>query len=366
MIRKFILIVLLHGITLAAYSASVSNIYIEAQGNNGYEAKAKAEHLGRKRALMMLARNLSLMDNPDEMSFDDLASVFTISSVIGEKITSVSYSATVTLNYSRADLNKLFLKYFPNSSRKLFAEYLVIPVFKQGSKIQLWLKDNEWLKSWGEYRSELTNARLLLASNFAALRRGVTSSNIFDLRYSDLLELVPETLFKGALIVVLEHYTYDSGYGYMAVDYITLENDNTQEPELYSENITIASQQEIPEATSNIIENILYNYGSEYVDSAIDSKQQAVSTPTKAKEKPAFIMRAEFYNSGEQEELTAKLNSIKFIKKVEIKHDFGAKFSVALYTELSEEELAKELYKNQLSYVKRGDSYLLINVINGV
>lgn len=352
---------------LTAFSvnaANISNIYITASGNNKFEAKAKAEYLGRERVLAMLASKFGVYEESKDYDYDTLAKVFKIYDVIGVKSSSSTYAATVSFEYEQSDLNKLFLKYYPKESAKKFAEYLVVPVFKQGSKIRVWLKDNDWLRLWGKHQEELQQAKLLYGASFAELRKAVTSDNLFDYKYADFLKLLPNTLFKGVLIVVLEHYTSDDGNGYIVVDYLTL--DDSDENEVYSENISIATPEDVNESMQDVIENILYSYGSAYVSNVAKGSNHATKSAEIKTIMPNFIMRAEFYNAEEQEELTRKLNTIQALKKVEIAHDFGAKYSIALYTQLTEEELAKSLYKSGLSYVKRGDSYLLINVLNGV
>lgn len=360
---KIIGIILLCITALSVNAANISNIYITASGNNKFEAKAKAEYSGRERVLAMLARKFGVYEEVKKYDLETLAGVFKIYDVIGEKSTSSTYSATVSFEYSERELNKLFLKYYPQASAKKFSEYLVIPVFKQGSKMRIWLKDNEWLRMWGKHQEVLEQAKLLYGASFPALRKNITSDNLFDYKYDDYLALLPNNLFKGVLIVVLEHFTTDEGNGYVVVDYVTLD-DNT-DSEVYSENISIATPEDVSESMQDVIENILYSYGRAYVSNAGNILENK-SSQVKKKVLPNFIMRAEFYNAEEQEELTRKLNTVKALKKVEIMHDFGAKYTIALYTKLTEEELAKALYNSGLSYVKRGDSYLLINIANGV
>lgn len=359
----FIFVLLANIFGLNAHASEMYNIYVSATGNNQFEAKVKADAAGMKRCALMLLRKFGIQsDKHVDFAYDDLARVFEQTKVLNEQINEKSYSATVDYSYDKHELGQFMFHYFPQESEEKFARYLVFPVFKQGNKVVLWQdKNQQWLALWDKHSSDLANSKLIVGSRKEELKRNINANNIFTITYSDLLKLLPESLFEKALIVTLEYFTYDNGQGYIQIDYTTLSHDGKS---VITETLPIASQSEISAKMEYILDKVRKDYGSDII---IATQQPDSAEKTGIiDDRPAYVMQARIYNPEELNELRHKLHNIANITKVNIVHDYDTKYRVDIYTSLASEELAKEFFKNNLSYIRNGDSYLLISIKHGV
>ena len=83
----------------------ISEMFIEASGNNKYEAKIKAHELGMQRALVLVGDKLSLPANSiSNAPYKELSTAFTVVEVTNEVSLVAKYSATVTYSYKIGEL----------------------------------------------------------------------------------------------------------------------------------------------------------------------------------------------------------------------------------------------------------------------
>ncbi len=95
-----------------AQTHEISEIFIEATGNNKHEAKIKAHEQGMLRSLLLLTNKLNLStDNINQIPYYKLKSVFKPILVQNEMNLVEKYSATVTYSYDKGKLYQLILEY---------------------------------------------------------------------------------------------------------------------------------------------------------------------------------------------------------------------------------------------------------------
>ena len=168
----------------------ISEIYIEASGNNMHEAKIKAHEQGMQRALYLLANKFKIpTDGLRKIPYNKIRSAFTPKLVINEISLLEKYSATVTYAYEKGKLFNLLLEYGDAKINDLFYEVLVLPVFKQRRTLNIWDEDKRWNNFWNDSRQILDTHKIYYPEKTLFLSEKVTERNLFDLKYEDFVNI---------------------------------------------------------------------------------------------------------------------------------------------------------------------------------
>ena len=194
-----------NNITSNSRIEEISDLFIEATGNNKYEAKIKAHEIGMFRALSLVIDRMGIENHGiGKISYYELSTVFTPINITNEFSSKEQYSATVTYQYQSGQIYKLLLNHGSTTVDNMFYEYLVIPVFKQNNKYTIWKKKRKWQKLWDEARELLEDRKIFYPENSLILSQKITSDNIMKLDYNEFIDIFPEHLFKKVMIVSSE------------------------------------------------------------------------------------------------------------------------------------------------------------------
>lgn len=214
-----------HGLVIiAAFVASLSGAFaagddvfvvprvtVQAQADNATAAKSIAQRQGRRKAIELLLRRLTMEDDwpylprvggdavsPDgpgaasrtviplsDQTLEDLESGF---EVYNEKSSATTYRAFITYRFKPASVRRLLREAGIPYSEAQTRTALVLPVLQTENGLYLWEQNNPWMAAWKvrPYNNELTpmtaplgdledsaviSARQALALNSSALSR---------------------------------------------------------------------------------------------------------------------------------------------------------------------------------------------------
>lgn len=370
--KIFILILVLVCSNFAALAQNrfeLSDIYIDAQGNNKYEARIKAHEKGMYRALLILADKIGINHTDiEKISYSRMKEVFTISSIINEVEATESYSATVSYKYDLAALNKVLLAYGNHIVDEKFYEYLILPIFKQRKILNIWDENQSWNKLWAAERSVLEQNRLFYPKASRALSKILNEQNIFSYSYDDYLEAFQNVLFKKVMLLVCEYFTdINNGEAVMVVNSIIIGPD--QDKKLLSNEYPIENQDEIPLIMEDVIAQIVRNNGKirdgiDYVEKALEMENNTTLSGQDVNVR-TIMLNVEVFDEDELESIRSKLQNVKEIESFVINHDYDNKYKVVVTTSRNEAEIAEGFYQNGLSFRIYGNLYNLIDVKEG-
>ena len=343
----------------------ISEVFIEATGNNKYEAKIKAHERGMMRAFFLVADKMGVKhDDIQEVPYLRLKDVFKPVTVFDELSTIEKYNATVTYQYDKAKLYKLLLDYGNSTVQDMFYESLVLPVFKQRHVLNIWDKEKKWNDIWRESKSILNSHKILYPTKSLLVTKKITPENLFHLNYNDFIETFPHILFKNVMIVTTEFFTSrKTGESLMKVNTYILIPNETENVQLEDE-YTISSLDDIPNDVSLVIDKVINLYGA--VRNNPETEMISQKNNDEDVEPKPIIMNFDVFNQEEMDLVVSKLEKIYQIDKFVIEHDYNTKYKILLYTTVSELDLAEALYINGLSYKIHGVLYNLIDIKKGV
>lgn len=156
----------------------VPRVPVQAQANSATAAKTQAQAIGRRRAMDILLRRLTVEEdwiylprlaagepapagfdagvlNLDDDALEQLESGF---EVYNEKSSSTIYRAFITYRFKPAAVRRLLRDARIPYSEAQTRTALVLPVLETGSGLYLWEENNPWMAAWKvrPYNNELT------------------------------------------------------------------------------------------------------------------------------------------------------------------------------------------------------------------
>jgi hypothetical protein len=367
---KVCFLVLFIGFSLFPKSAEcaiheISEVFIEATGNNKYEAKIKAHERGMMRAFFLVADKMGIKHSDiQEAPYVRLKEVFKPVMLFDELSTLEKYNATVTYQYDKAKLCQLLLDYGNSVVQDMFYEALVLPVFKQRNVFNIWDKEKKWNDIWYESKSILNNHKILYPTKSFLADKKINAANIFHLKYNDFLETFPNSLFKNVIIITTEFFTNRrTGESLMKVDTYILKPDEINNTKL-EEEYELASLDDINHNVNSVIDKVINLYGALRTNAESESIDQKINDDEEKEQKP-IIMNFDVFSPEEMDLVVGKLEKVVQIDKFSIEHDYDTKYKILIYTNASEFDLAEGLYLNGLSYKIHGSLYNLIDIKKG-
>lgn len=148
--RLFILICLLFPMYVFAENVnnySVENLYINVIDEDATLARNKALTRAQRQAFNTILNRLGIDSSNGIMISDgEISQMLRSMQIKNEKITSKSYSATLTLQFSPEYVKYILNRYHISKYSPYFNSYLIVPVLKDGKNIYLWEAQNKWLK----------------------------------------------------------------------------------------------------------------------------------------------------------------------------------------------------------------------------
>jgi len=343
----------------------ISEVFIEATGNNKYEAKIKAHERGMMRAFFLVADKMGIKySDIQEAPYVRLKEVFKPVMLFDELSTLEKYNATVTYQYDKAKLYQLLLDYGNSVVQDMFYEALVLPVFKQRNVFNIWNKEKKWNDIWYESKSILNNHKILYPTKSFLADKKINAANIFHLKYNDFLETFPNSLFKNVIIITTEFFTNRrTGESLMKVDTYILKPDEINNTKL-EEEYELASLDDINHNVNSVIDKVINLYGALRTNTDSESIDQKINDDEEKEQKP-IIMNFDVFSPEEMDLVVGKLEKVVQIDKFSIEHDYDTKYKILIYTNASEFDLAEGLYLNGLSYKIHGSLYNLIDIKKG-
>ena len=341
----------------------VCEIYVEATGNNKYEAKIIAMDNGLHRAFSILANKLGVYDdNLQKIPYEALKKLVSFSWIKNEQwIPSdgqITYSAVVSYDFRLSVMNDLISKYASPATKERFFQAIVIPVGKMNERITIGDIQNKWIAVWEPFRKTLEQNRLYLPAyndQFKTLRKIEFDKINFD----DVLKVVRPALYKKVVLVVLEYFTdIVTTQSYIQVTQIAMDfqNKNTS----VAKYNTPSKQSELIALEQSLIKNIITQYGLPLKGAAQD-QVNAIFIPDQKKD--YIMMDMGVYDNNELMRIEQKLSKIKLIKRFSIDGNLNEGYKVKLYTDADMEQLEEQFYLNNLSYYDRGTTRVLIERI---
>ncbi len=341
-------------------------IYISSEGNNVYEAEIKAHIKGMYRALYLLCDKLGVKQDEISMPpYEVLKKLFSIKVIKDEVRLKEQYSAQVIYEYHLGDFYTILLEYASSEANKLFYEYLIIPVYKQGNKFEIWNYDNKWLKLWQNSKDELKADKLLLTNKSLYLSNKINEKNINSLTYNDFLELYKNKYFKGVMLITAEYFTdRESRNSTIKINNKILRGLQT-EPINMEYEFPLLESKDIEYAINEVKNALIKNFGNREEIEFLEEHYK-VTPEEEVKISEPILMTFQAMDENELAEITAKIQNIDFIEQFRIEHSFETSYKLHFITSEDMETVAKKFFENNLSYRNVGDSYILINVNGGI
>lgn len=343
----------------------ISEIYIEASGNNKHEAKIKAHEDGMKRSFQLLASKMQLPTKGlNKIPYHAIKNVFHPKTILNELSTSSKYSATVTYEYDKGKFYNLLLEYGGEEINDAFAELLVLPVFKQGDRLNIWEKDKKWNDFWADSRDILDRHKIYYPEKNLSYSRQVTENNLFKLDYEDFVNIFNDKLFKDVMIITAEFFTSrKTGDSFVQIKRHVFDSVSGSSV-MTEENYDLSSWDDIPYTIDMIIDKIIDEYGIIRADERMEEELDVNAFMDNEAERP-IIMNFDVFDQEELDLVISKLENIEKIDKFLVEHDYNTRYKILIYTSVDEYELAESLYLGGLSYKIHGDLYNLIDVKKG-
>ncbi|MES2214953.1 MAG: hypothetical protein V4485_02905 [Pseudomonadota bacterium] len=368
----------------AAEDNIIRNIYIESSGNNPIEAQLKANEIGMRRALQLLADKMNIKDTDlHHASYQELIQVFQISTLRDKVESAENYSAVVDYHYNRKNAQELIKQYAPEASDAASYDYLVIPLFKRNNVVTLWSNDVLWLKNWNDIRSLLYDYKLLYPDPADIKPRStgddITAANVLSLSYQDFLNIFPNYFIDRVLLVIGEYFTHpDDGKAYFKIKYIQLGEDKTTNTD--SKNYYIQDKASMPNIFKRSIEDTVKEFGQKrsgittaefsakrsLKDQAKDPGTGDLSLYANPPNIHAYVMQAEIFDPETLTNLRKKLDKANEVRAYTVINEEEENYKVTIYSTFSLEDLTRGLYLEGLGYVKDGTQYKLIEIMHGI
>ncbi len=362
------------------FALLINNMYVEADGNNRFEAQFKAYDISMRRALKIIADRMGIRGiDFKSVSYKQLEEAFEINGVNDPKYEHDWYSATINYRYDPKQIADIIIPLVPENSDAPIFNCLFIPIFKEDKKITLWNLKNPWLAYWDKVTPIIEKRKLFYPRNVVQDGKIFTPKNIFNKSYDSFLSLFPDKLFKSVLLLVSEYFTTDTGQTYMEVTYHVITSKGaTQEVKRYN----ITNPEDMSRAIFTAADNAIDKLGIKLSKSVSETIALADKNHEEAKAKAqqhdvdsAFVeadkineykMSTEIYDAVSMEKLKTQLKSTKSIEHFLITKDRDDKYNVLIYTKDNIEQLTYNLYLNVLTYYNIDDEKHLYQNMSGV
>jgi hypothetical protein len=343
----------------------ISEVYIDATGNNKHEARIKAHELGMQRALLLLANKLNIpTEGLKNIPYYELKSAFTPKVILNEVSLLEKYNATVTYSYDKGRLYSLLVKHGDQKINDLFYEFMVIPVFKQRNVLNIWEKDKRWNDLWSNSRKILDTHKIYYPEKNLFSSQKVTQENLFSLKYDDFIDIFHTKLFKNVMVITAEFFTNRrTGESSLHVKKYIWTPTSTK-AELIEEEHDLSTWDDIPFVVDLVIDKVIDDHGQLRL-STPEEDQENGNIFTDAEEQKPIIMNFDVFDDEELNLVVEKLEQVEQIESFAIEHDYNTRYKILIYTNSNEYELAEGLYLNGLSYKIHGQLYNLIDIKKG-
>ncbi len=366
--RYFVTFFLLLVINLNSAGAfHLSEIYIEARGNNKFEAKMRAQNMGSVRAFFLYANKMGFTnDDFSQITYRDVAPTITGTRYLNENMTDNSYSALADYNLNRQAVTEVLYNFATSDSYSKFYECLVLPVMKVGKNLHIWDNKIKWLNSWGTHKEFLAQNQILLLEQNNIYKDHISPALINKITYEDFDLVFPETPIKKFLVIVAEYFTnLDNGGAYLQVEYREIKpgavSSIVKKYDLNSTNN--------PESTfSDIIERFASENGVR-----IPVKRNSVENFFEV-EKNLFLkqrlhsvtMNILVDDVRQWDRIKSKLDKITEIEKIIIKDQSENNYVVEMKYKNNLESLTKALFEAGMTYTTNKNQYYLTETNDGI
>lgn len=154
----------------------VENLYISMIDEDATTARNNAITYAQRQAFNTILNRLGIdTSNSVIISDNEISQMLRSMQIKNEKITTKSYSATLTLQFSPEYIKYTLSKYKISQYSPHFDSYLIVPVIKNGDNIYLWEKENKWLDPLTR-NARGTTGVLVIKDNYS-------TRNLIDLEY---------------------------------------------------------------------------------------------------------------------------------------------------------------------------------------
>lgn len=154
----------------------VENLYISMIDEDATTARSNAIAYAQRQAFNTILNRLGIdTSNSVIISDNEISQMLRSMQIKNEKITTKSYSATLTLQFSPEYIKYTLSKYKISQYSPYFDSYLIVPVIKNGDNIYLWEKENKWLDPLTR-NARGTTGVLVIKDNYS-------TRNLIDLEY---------------------------------------------------------------------------------------------------------------------------------------------------------------------------------------
>jgi hypothetical protein len=351
-----------------AHGFQISDIYIEAKGNNQFEAKIRAQKQGALRAFMLYANKMGLSNEDfDNVTLEDVKVTIERAAYNNEKTTNNSYSALAEYNFNRQIATNIFYNLSSEKYKNKFYECLVLPVMRVGKTNHLWDKSIKWIKAWEDSKELLSQNRVFLLASNNPYKDKIAPQSINNLSYKDFEAIYPDLLIKKFYIVIAELYTnLDTGQSYLQVEYRDM-GIKTTSSIVKKYNLQSAAFLEL--TLNEIISKFASDYGGKLQNMDKNSFENII-----AKEKErlnqgklnSILMNVETVNLDQWERIKAKLDKINFIEKIIIHSQNENNYILEIKYKQNIESLTQALLEVGLTYNIAKNKYYLTESNDGI
>jgi hypothetical protein len=354
------------GICLNAFAnkLSVPNVYIEAQGNNNFEAKIRANKVGIRQSIDLFLDKIDVKSfDVKQLALEDLKNICQISRLENENSQELFYSATVDYTCDSDKLRKAITTSQNAEKVSNFYEVLIIPVLKNGNKYFLWNDANLWYLRWQKHKALLNKSNVLVAEQ----TNEINSQNILKLNYNDIANIYPDKLFNKVVIVICDLFEKRGAPSHLHVKYKILnEESSTVEEENYSD---LSASLDGVQMTFDDIINSFHEFSSnvaflhDFNEIATDLEKELDSNYDKKK----YTLYMEGYDISYIEQIKEIINNISQITTATFTPEAIAFWKVELWGDFNtDEEFAECLYTSGLTYRRHLGYLSLIKLDKGV
>jgi hypothetical protein len=350
------------------YAFQISDVFIEAQGNNQFEAKLRAQRLGTMRAFLLYANKLGIASSElsDAVNLNLEAA---IEQVVyqNEKSLDNQYRAMATYNINRSVATGILYDLISPEQRNNFYECLILPVMKVGKTYHIWDNSIKWLKAWENSKGLLTENKILLFTSQDSYRDLIIPQNIDSLSYNNFEEIHPELPIKKFYLIIAEFYTnLDSGSSYLQVEYRYI---GSKKVSSIVRKYNLPSNAQLEMTLNNIINQFASEFGSKKEISSKNSFERIIENEKKKILKgklQSITLNVEAFDIAQWDRIKLKLDRVTEIERIIIKEQIDQDYILELKYNTNLEKLTQALLNVGLSYNLVKNKYYLIETNDGI
>ncbi len=347
---------------------SVPNVYIEAQGNNIFEAKIRADKGGIRQSINLFLDKIDIKSfDVKQLELQDLKNICQISRLENQNSEEFFYSATADYTCDSEKLRKAIAASQNIQKISNFYEVLVIPVLKKEGQYFLWDDAKLWHDRWQKHKNALNKDNIWLAEE----TQKIDSQNILRLNYQDIASIYPNKLFNKVAIIICDLFEKRGNTSHVHVKYKVLNEDSsTVEEEDYPELETALDGVRL---TFDDIINAFHEQNGQMSflkdldltqDLTQDQEQQLLEEKYDDKKYTLYI---DGYDINYVEQIKKIIKKAPEITNANFTPEGISLWKVELWGEFnSDEEFAQSLYASGLTYRKAKDHLKLIKLDKGV